>query len=163
MPCPLPPCGMITVRAQVRSIRINALGENWGSPGTPSLAPRADGTANSRNNPPPAAAPTWRKSRREMPVSRIAGKPRVAWSGIVRPNSVCRVHCRDLGRVFYRRPNAHIGSAPTDIPGHCGVDIGVSRMRRRAQKRASGHDLTRLTVAALHDLGVEPSLLNAGT
>src|SRR5580658_5696384 len=124
MPCPISTCGMINVTAPVRSIRINAFGENWGSSDTPSLAPRADGTANSRNNPPPAAAPTWRK---------------------------------------YRRPNAHIGSAPTDIPGHCGVDIGVSRMRCRPQKRASGHDLTRLTVAALHDLGVEPSLLNTGT
>src|SRR5438132_12267099 len=56
--------------------------------------------------------------------------------------------------------DAQIGPAAADVARHGGIDVGVGRMRVACQQRRSGHDLTRLAVAALHDLPVEPGLLN---
>ena len=56
-------------------------------------------------------------------------------------------------------PNARIGSAAAGIAGHRGVDIGITRFRRLSEQRGGGHDLARLTVAALRDVDLRPRLL----
>src|ERR1051326_2035965 len=58
-----------------------------------------------------------------------------------------------------RSANALIRSATTKIAVHCSVDVGVSRLRLFHQQRGSGHDLSRLTVAALRDVLSRPRLL----
>src|ERR1700733_15951115 len=154
---------MINVTAPVRAIRINAFGENAGSCATPSFAPRADGMANPRNNPPPTATPTLKKSRRETGILRVAGKRGVQGSDIDRPLGILCMRRCNLRGGFYCGPNAHIGPAATDVAGHRRIDIGVRGVRSRPQQRAGRHDLSRLAVAALHDLSDEPRLLHGGT
>src|ERR1700730_13317428 len=58
--------------------------------------------------------------------------------------------------------NADIGSAAADVAGHRVVDVGIRRMWIAREERRSRHDLAGLAVAALHDLPVEPSLLDLG-
>jgi len=53
-------------------------------------------------------------------------------------------------------------SAAADVAGHRVVDIGIRRMRVAREKRRRGHDLARLAVTALHDLPIEPGLLDLG-
>src|SRR5712671_4788869 len=67
-----------------------------------------------------------------------------------------------LRGLFDRFANADIGAAAADIAGHRVVDIGIARMWIARQQRRGGHDLARLAVAALHDLAVEPGLLDLG-
>src|SRR5262249_11654777 len=67
-----------------------------------------------------------------------------------------------LGGLLDRLPNAQIRPAAADVAGHRGVDIGIGRMGIARQQRGGGHDLARLAVAALHDLPVEPGLLDLG-
>src|ERR1051325_4407169 len=123
---------MISVTRPSRSTRMKALGSKVEGGGA--------GRSKPSSSPPPPAALTLRNSRRDTP----------GW----RTTSACR-------RSFDGGADAPIGAAATDVPRHRGVDIGVGRMRLGREQRRGGHDLTRLAVAALHDLHVEPRLLDA--
>jgi hypothetical protein len=53
-----------------------------------------------------------------------------------------------------------VRAAPADVAGHGPIDVRVARSRRTLQQRTGRHDLARLTIAALHDLEVEPRTLD---
>src|SRR5262249_24377068 len=65
-----------------------------------------------------------------------------------------------LGRMLDRFANANIGPAATDIAEHGAVDVSVRRIRVASEECDGRHDLTRLAIAALHYLAVEPRFLN---
>src|ERR1700730_2502121 len=55
----------------------------------------------------------------------------------------------------------YVGSAAADVAGHRLVDITVLRDRVACQECRCAHDLTGLAIATLHDLKIEPGLLNS--
>src|SRR2546427_6834052 len=128
VPCPISTLCMISVTRPSRSTRMKALGSKAEGGGAGSSKPSS--------RPPPTATLTLRNSRRDTPGGRTT--------------SACR-------RPFDGGAGAPINAAATDVPRHRGVDIGVGRMRLGREQRGGGHDLTRLAVAALHDLHVERS------
>src|SRR5258708_525005 len=67
---------------------------------------------------------------------------------------------RHLRRVLDGLADARIGAAAANVPRHRLVDIGIGGSRYLHEQRTGGHDLPGLTVAALHDLEIEPGLLD---
>src|SRR5712671_994913 len=67
--------------------------------------------------------------------------------------------------LFRREVNggadALIGSATTHVAGHRLVDVVVSGLWSSGQQCRGRHDLARLTVAALHNIELEPGLLKS--
>src|SRR5207247_1859805 len=55
--------------------------------------------------------------------------------------------------------DALIGAAATDV-GHRRVDVGVRGMRILREQRRGGHDLPRLTIAALRHVFLDPRALH---
>jgi hypothetical protein len=66
------------------------------------------------------------------------------------------------GCMLYPVPDSDISPATTDIPSHCGIDIGVIRCWIVSEQCGGRHDLTGLTVATLNHFKIEPCLLNLG-
>src|SRR5262245_6787954 len=67
-----------------------------------------------------------------------------------------------LRGLLDRFADAPVGPAAADVAGHRIVDVGIGGTRVAREQRRGGHDLARLAVAALHDLAVEPGLLDPG-
>jgi hypothetical protein len=65
--------------------------------------------------------------------------------------------CRPCG--FDRGADAVIGAAPADIAAHCGIDLGVARVRIAGQQFGGRHDLPGLTIAALRHVELHPRRL----
>src|SRR5262249_38769251 len=137
---------MIRVTRPSVPIRMNAFGSKVD--GAPlAVAARTFGSASGRpasRNPRPAAPPARRSWRRDI------GSMSALLSG---------------GRRFASRlldgfADAEIGPAAADVPGQRLVDIGIGGRRDLRQQGGGGHDLAGLAVAALHDLEIEPRLLN---
>src|SRR5262245_682072 len=146
VPCPISTWLMMRVTRPSLPIRMKAFGAKSG--GAPSWdAARARGSASRchpSSNPPPAAAPADRSWRRDIwPMSALIPRGR-----------------RLLSCLLDRRTDAGIGAAAADVPRHGLVDIGVGGSRDLREQRGGGHDLAGLAVTALHDLQVEPGLLN---
>src|ERR1035437_4676893 len=57
------------------------------------------------------------------------------------------------------RANPQIGDAPADVAVHRRVDVRVRRLRRLLEQRGGGHQLARLTVAALRNVEFLPGAL----
>src|SRR5579864_3888023 len=70
----------------------------------------------------------------------------------------------DMSRLLRGLPDrgadAVVRPAAADVACHRGIDIGVGGVRVRRQKRRSGHHLSGLTVAALHDVELTPRTLH---
>src|SRR6266478_5409709 len=64
------------------------------------------------------------------------------------------------GRLLDRSPDSPIGPAAADVSCHRRIDMGIVGMGGRHEQRRRGHDLPRLTIAALDDLQIEPCLLD---
>src|SRR4029453_16178438 len=139
------------------SMRINAFGTNESEPSASApLAPK--GSLRLSNRPPPATGPARRKLRRE---GRFAnGNSRELSARDVTRSMVI------VGLLSARRclldgfANAQIGSAAADVAGHGVVDFGIRRMWVAGEQGRGRHDLTRLAVAALNYLAVDPGVLN---
>src|SRR5467141_2434370 len=58
-----------------------------------------------------------------------------------------------------RTVNPLISTAPADVAGHGGVNVGVGRIRMLRQQRGCGHQLPGLAVAALRHLFGDPGEL----
>src|SRR4029079_6489159 len=58
--------------------------------------------------------------------------------------------------------DSKVGSPAAYVARHRRVDIRVARTRVLCKKCCRGHDLSRLTVAALRHLACEPRLLHRG-
>src|SRR6185312_5815648 len=91
------------------------------------------------SSPAPAPAPERRKSRRLTVL---------AMSHLLR-------------RAVDRAADAIVGAAAADVAGHRAIDVLVGRLRVGGEERRGRHDLSRLTVAALRDVLLHPSLLQA--
>src|SRR5262245_18478149 len=59
-----------------------------------------------------------------------------------------------------RPADARVGTAAAEIAAHRVVNIDVGRVRFLLQQTGGGHHLSRLTVAALRDLYLQPGLLH---
>ena len=59
-----------------------------------------------------------------------------------------------------RFANPQVRGAPTQIPGHRGVDLRVGRLRCLREQRRGRHDLSGLAVAALRDVDLLPRALH---
>src|SRR5664280_1280283 len=55
--------------------------------------------------------------------------------------------------------DARVGATTAYVAVHRGFDVVVARRRDPSEQRGCGHDLAWLTVAALHDVDIEPRLL----
>src|SRR5690242_11835871 len=108
------------------------------------------GSLNPSARPPPAAAEPTTNLRRETLVAMLFFM--VVSSGLLCFGSKVR------GGGMNGRPYALIGAAAADV-GHRRVDIGVGRLGVLPQERRRGHDLPRLTVAALRHVELGPGLL----
>src|SRR5215470_17880447 len=62
-----------------------------------------------------------------------------------------------------RFANANVGAAAADVPTHRLLDIGIRRFRRLLEQGDRAHDLSALTIPALHDVLVNPCLLYCAT
>src|SRR6478672_3281709 len=71
----------------------------------------------------------------------------------------CASTCPLLGREVNGGADTLIRPAAAHVAGHRLVDVVVSGLRSSGQQRRGRHDLARLTVAALHDVELEPGLL----
>src|ERR1700741_4671292 len=61
-----------------------------------------------------------------------------------------------LRGVRDRGTDARIGAASTDVAAHCGVDVITRGLRVGLEQRYRRHDLTRLAVATLGDVVLDP-------
>src|SRR3954468_4682631 len=68
--------------------------------------------------------------------------------------------CIRLRGKLDRLADTDISPAAADIPAHGVIDIGIRGMRITRQQRRRRHDLSGLTVAALHDFMIEPRFLD---
>src|ERR1700761_5100856 len=145
MPCPISTCGIRSVVLPSRPIRMKALGAKpCGAPLCGACAKSARATGMWKPSRKPPATPALKRDRREVAtvvIVFLSSLLRGALDGFADPD---------------------IGAAATDIACHRRVDIGIVGLWRRGQKRCRGHNLARLAIAALHDLQVEPSLLDLG-
>src|SRR5271169_5178168 len=130
MPCPISTCGITSVVLPALSMRMKALGAKTGS----SWAWAAKGRWKPSSNPPPAAAPAFRKARRVGAVLKFPANCFADASDITTSSSRLR-------GTLDRFANADIGSATADVAGHGRVDVGVVGVGRAVQKRRRGHDL----------------------
>src|SRR5258706_3690926 len=113
-------------------MRMKALGTNGVAD-----APIEGPVLNPINRPPPNAALALRNSRRERSMSGPL-----------------------LCRVLDSLADSHISAAATDVPRHGGIDIAIGRIGPGGEQCRCGHDLTRLAIAALRYLQVDPGLLD---
>src|SRR5689334_12969832 len=65
-----------------------------------------------------------------------------------------------VGRTVNRFANPLIGAAAADVSGHGGVDLRIGGFRGLGEQRRCGHDLSRLAVAALRYVHIDPSALH---
>jgi hypothetical protein len=56
----------------------------------------------------------------------------------------------------YRLANAVVRPATAYVAAHRAVDVAVGGLRLLFEERNGGHDLPRLAIAALHDVGLDP-------
>src|SRR6202040_4445547 len=59
--------------------------------------------------------------------------------------------------------NAKVGSAAADVSAHRFLDVRVGGFRSRLQQRYCAHDLSALTIPALHDILFHPGVLHRST
>src|ERR1700751_4672155 len=92
-------------------------------------------------------APAFRKSRRGFAKLRL----NIAVIGI---------SSRERRRgIFDSGPDADVSRAAAHVAGHGGVDLRMVGFLLDPQRRGTRHDLSRLAVAALHDVELVPCIL----
>src|SRR4249920_610725 len=106
------------------------------SPGSPML----------RNPLPASTAERTRKSRRVSPTS-------------VESDILCAL-LHDLGGAFDRTDDPGVGGAAAQVAVHAVDDLLVGRVGISGEQRGGLHDLSRLAVAALRHLLLDPGLLH---
>src|SRR5579872_4583091 len=62
-----------------------------------------------------------------------------------------------------RTADAVVATAAADVARHRRVDVGIARLWLLPEQCAGRHDLSRLAVATLHDVDLEPRLLQSLT
>ena len=75
---------------------------------------------------------------------------------------MARLH--EFSRAVDGAADARISTTAAEVTGHSDVDVRVGGGRIAGEQCGSGHDLSRLTVAALRDIQLHPgSLHGVGT
>src|SRR6266699_2143627 len=91
-----------------------------------------------------------------------------ALSTVRRVGSAAVFSCDTISLLFHtcsdpdRTSNPVVAAAAADVAGHCGVNLLGIGLGCLPEQRARGHDLPGLTVAALHHINFQPSLLQSG-
>src|SRR6266404_888654 len=144
--CPSPP------------MRTKALGVNGGlaTLWAASAAPMDGPALKPMRRPPPTAALTVRKRRRDRSTPSPSTRSIIRWEVMSGP----LLGARHKRRALDSLADARIGSAATDVSRHRGVDVGVARLRHGGEQRRGGHDLPGLAIAALRHVQLDPGLLN---
>src|SRR5262249_36176686 len=104
-------------------------------------------TKASSARPPPARSDAFRTVRRLRSVPEVS-----------RDTAALLFHS---GRNPDRAADAVVAGTAADVARHRGVDLLVRGAHRVPEQRARGHDLTGLTVPALHHVDLKPCLLQA--
>src|SRR5262249_22314889 len=119
------------------AICTNAFGGTDAGTGAWANAVPGSGSTTPMRRPPDSAAEDLRNSRREVmaPSSRFLERGRGALDCFA---------------------DARIRAAAADVPRHRGVDLRVAGRLVLAEQRARRHHLSRLAIAALHDVLVDP-------
>src|SRR5216683_5972668 len=115
----------------------------------------------------PGLTGSW-KARRKAVAPIPSSKPRrLGPATIPRPELVSTVFMASrslltemLRGVRDRGADARIGAASTDVAAHCGVDVITRGLRVGLEQRYRRHDLTRLAVATLGDIVLDPGRLD---
>src|SRR2546423_12846802 len=102
---------------------------------------------------PRPAAGRWK------PMTRPAPATVAVWRNSRRVTSGAALMSRSLCGAMDGGADPLVGAAATDI-GHRRVDVGVRGMRILREQRRGGHDLPRLTVAALRHVFFDPGALH---
>src|ERR1700730_16904308 len=151
------------VTALLGSMRMNALGGRIFAAAAASAWRCPTGKPKLSSKPPPAGTPALRKCRRERSRSKRCGSRTFSSFGVVgaRPmENLPSARGKILCSLLDGGADARIGPTAADIAGHGTVDVGISGMRVAGQQCGGRHDLTGLAIAALHDLRLEPRLLD---
>src|SRR5258705_7108929 len=131
---------------RMKAFGANGAGAVWANAGhSPS------GIAKSMIRLPASAAPALMKLRRSRAID----------DGL----DICWLLCMALSPLLGREVNGGadtlIRPATAHVAGHRLIDVVVSGLRSSGQQCRGRHDLARLTVAALHDVELEPGLLKS--
>src|SRR2546430_2221125 len=150
---------MVMTPCPSRPVRTKALGVNGGlaTLWAASTAPIEGPVVKPMRRPPPTAALTLRKRRRERSTPSLSTRSTIRLPVMSGPLLVARGNLRSARNSL---SDAHIGAAATDVPRHRGVDVGIARLRLGGQQRRCGHDLAGLAIAALRHVQLDPGLLN---
>src|SRR5258707_6475641 len=123
---------------------------------TPGGSPGASGLDGSWKAKKKAVAPIpSRKARRLGPAS--IPRPELVSTVFMASRSLLTEMLRG---VRDRGADARIGAASTDVAAHCGVDVITRGLRVGLEQRYRRHDLTRLAVATLGDIVLDPGRLD---
>src|SRR5689334_12463796 len=146
---------------------MNALGTSGpvAAPSTPGSAAFAPvGASQPKPITSPAAPALWRNTRRDTngalvsltPRSSMSRRRSSSWKRFIRGCMVPPLIGELRRRGVDCRADALVGRATTDVACHRVVDVGVARLGLLLQQCGRRHDLSRLTVAALHDVEAHP-------
>src|SRR5882672_9364060 len=102
------------------------------------------------SKPPAVATDARRKLRRFSPGS----------FATLLANRMIAPLSQPFGRTLDRLANAHIGGAAAQVPAHGLLDVRFHGSGPGFEQRNRAHDLPALAVAALHDVLVDPRVLD---
>src|SRR5215469_14659133 len=123
-----------------------------------SIPIKGGGSLKASISPPPTAAPAIRNVLRES--SAVAPEmPSGPSRSKIMSTSLNRSGL-SLGRLLDGLTNTEIRAAAADVARHRSIDVIVGRIGVAGEQRRGGHDLTRLAIAALDHLEIEPGFLN---
>src|SRR5262252_5173419 len=143
-----------------RSMRMKLFGEKT-SAAAAGVILVSGGKLKATSNPPARAALACKKVRRERPCERALSTSRSLEGCNDMSPSSDRRRGGKLRGLLDRLADADIGAAATDVAGHRCVDVSVGGLGIGGEQCSRGHDLPRLTIAALDHLEIEPCLLKA--
>src|SRR5271155_4199057 len=150
---------MIRTTSPSLPIRMKALGAN-DTPAVVSAAsasPIEGRTVKPMRRPPPTAALTLRKRRRERSTPSLSA---ISTSRLEFISGFLLVACHNVRGALDSFADSRIRAAATDVSGHGGVDVAVGWIGVGGEQGRRRHDLARLAIAALRHLQLDPGLLN---
>src|SRR3989449_5817591 len=137
-PCPISERSTTTRTLSSAPMRSHAFGANGAAAAARPARRPAAGTWKPMTRPAPATLAVSRNSRRLICAALMS---------------------RSLGGAMDGGADALVGAAATDV-GHRRVDVGVRGMRILREQRRGGHDLSRLAIAALRYVFLDPRALH---
>src|ERR1700681_2630939 len=142
----------------------------------PVAAPSNPGSAASApvgaSQPKPIASPVapalWRNTRRDTngamvswtPWNSMSRRRSSSWKRFIRGCMVPPLTGELRRGGVDGRTDALVGRATTDVACHRVIDVGVARPGLSLARLSRRHDLSRLAVAALHDVEIHPRFLH---